>query len=185
MRKASHILFLVVVGLYNAATAGQIDQVTVSRDGKSIVSVADFVVDAPRNEVVKAFSSFAELEKLNPAILESRSEPESDGRQLVTTRLRDCVAMFCRTVTLVERVEVDADGTIRAEIAPDSGDFKSGSTVWTFVAAGDQTRVSYRSTVEPDFWLPPLLGPRAMRRALKRQITASSENVERHLVDAR
>lgn len=180
MRAASHSLLLLLACLSGVATAGQIDQVTVNRDGRSIVSEADFVIDAPRKAVIEAFSTFAELEKLNPAILESHSEPADDGKQLVTTRLRDCVAMFCRTVTLVERVEVTADGTIRADIAPDRGDFKSGHTVWTFIAAGEQTKVSYRSTVEPDFWLPPLLGPRAMRRALKRQITASAENLERH-----
>lgn len=166
---------LLLSGLGLAAPA---QDVSVSRKGQFIVSKADFVVDLPRREVIEAFSSFAELPRLNPAVVESTSEPGADGRSLVTTRLRDCVAMFCKTVTLVERVSVDRDGTIRAEVEPERGDFESGNTVWSFEADGASTRVSYRSQVRPGFWLPPLVGQRAMRAALRRQIAASVENLE-------
>ena len=173
-----HRALLFFVCSITTADAARVHDISVSREEGSIVSTADFVVNVPRADVIKAFSSFSKLSRLNPAIIESRSRPDDNGRDLVTTRLRDCVAMICRTLTLVELVTVDADGTIRAEIAPEGGDFKSGSTVWTFEADGERTRVSYRSTVEPDFWLPPVLGQRAMRSALARQIAASAENLE-------
>lgn len=161
-----------------AAGAASVQEITVARDGQFIVSEANFTVDVPRREVVAAFSSFAELARLNPAILDSHAVAEGHNRSLVTTRLRDCVAMFCRTVTLAERVEVLADGTIRSEIVPEVGDFTAGHAAWTFEAEGQQTRVTYRSNVKPDFWLPPLLGKRAMRTTLRRQIEASIETLE-------
>lgn len=177
MRTGYRALLLFICSLATA-DAARVHDISVSRQEGSIVSTADFVVNMPRADVIKAFSSFSELSRLNPAIIESHSKPDDDGRDRVTTRLRDCVAMFCRTLTLVELVAVDANGTIRTEIAPEGGDFKSGSTVWTFEADGERTRVSYRSTVKPDFWLPPVLGQRAMRSALTRQIAASVENLE-------
>ena len=174
---------LVFVLMVSAASAANLHGIEVSRQGGSIVSTADFVVALPRADVIDAFSSFSELARINPAIVESQSRPASDGRDEVTTRLRDCVAMFCRTLTLVELVSIDADGTIRAEIAPEGGDFRGGSSVWTFTADGERTRVSYRSTVKPGFWLPPVLGERAMRKALARQIAASVENIEERYGD--
>ena len=50
---------------------------------------------------------------------------------------------------------------------------------WPFVARGSQTVVSYQSRMQPDFWLPPLLGRQAMQSALKRQVAASIETLER------
>ena len=170
---------LLFVGTLTTADAARVQEISVSRQDGSIVSTADFVVNVPRADVIEAFSSFSELNRLNPAIIDSHSKPNEDGRDRVTTRLRDCVAMICRTLTLVELVTIDANGTIRTEIASDGGDFSGGSTVWTFEARGELTYVSYRSTVKPNFWLPPVLGHRAMRSALARQISASAENLEK------
>ena len=174
---------LLFVGTLAVADAASVHEITVSRQDGSIVSAADFVIDVPRADVIAAFSAFSELSRLNPAIIESRSQRDVGGRDKVTTRLRDCVAMFCRTLTLVELVTVAADGTIRAEVAPEGGDFTSGSTVWTFEADGERTHVSYRSKVKPDFWLPPVVGQRAMRSALARQIAASVANLEQRYRD--
>ena len=132
MRGAHIYLFILLGSLAAAAAAAPLQEISVTRDGQFIVSEANFMIDVPRQDVVAAFSSFSQLQRLNPAILESRVEPAADGRSLVTTRLRDCVAMFCRTVTLAEHVEVIGDGTIRSEIAPDQGDFVAGHAVWTF-----------------------------------------------------
>ena len=93
--------------------------------------------------------------------------------------------MFCKSVTLVERVRVLASGDIRSEVVAAGSDFRQGSSSWTFVARGTQTVVSYRSRMQPSFWLPPLLGRQAMQSALKRQVAASIETLERrHMIGA-
>lgn len=177
MRKRSQLLLLLSC-LSAAASAAKVDEVTVRKDGRTIHSNAEFVVNAPRTQVVEAFSAFGDLAKLNPAIIESSAEPLPGGGQRVATTLRDCVAMFCRTVMLVEHVSIDPDGTIRATVAPDEGDFRRGTAVWSFEAHGSATRISYRGQLEPDFWLPPILGRKALQSVLERQITASIEALE-------
>ena len=174
-----HSTLVLLTGLLAAAAgAASIDQVKVRKDGRTILSQAEFVVDAPRSAVVTAFSSFEDLAKLNPAIIESSAEPLPDGAQRVAMTLRDCVAMFCRTVTLVEDVSIDPDGTIRSTVAPNEGDFRRGDAVWRFEAQGSVTRISYRGELEPDFWLPPIFGRKAMQSVLQRQISASIEALE-------
>lgn len=177
MRKRSRLLLL--LGCLSAvAGAANIDQLSVRKDGRTILSNAEFVVNAPRAQVVEAFSAFEDLAKLNPAIVASSAEPLPGGGQRVATTLKDCVAMFCRTVVLVEHVSIDPDGTIRATVAPNEGDFRRGAAVWAFEAHGSATRISYRGQLEPDFWLPPILGRKALKSVLERQISASIEALE-------
>ena len=154
-------------------------EVQVSRSGGSLLANAEFVVDAPRPEVVRAFTAFDRLADLNPAIVASHAEVLDSGQVRVTTRLSDCVLLFCKSVTLVERVSILASGDMRSEIEAAGSDFRQGASSWTFVARGSQTVVSYQSRMQPDFWLPPLLGRQAMQSALKRQVAASIETLER------
>ncbi len=174
------ILSTVIVLLCQAPVyAASEPEVRVSRSGGSLLANAEFVVDAPRAEVVRAFTAFDRLAELNPSIVASRAERLDDGEVRVTTELGDCVLMFCKSVTLVERVSVLASGNIRSEVEAAGSDFRRGSSSWTFVARGAQTVVSYQSSMQPDFWLPPLLGRQAMQSALKRQVAASIETLER------
>ena len=176
-----HIRNLLILAGFGLATSGEaatVNEVTLTRDGKTLVAEADFIVDVSRDEVVRAFTSFDQLEKINPAILSSHAESTGHNRFKVTTRMSDCVALFCRSLTLVELVSIDGDGNIVAEIDPSGSDFKAGRTEWTFESLGSQTRVTYKSAMRPDFWMPPLVGPRAMRKALRRQIAASVQNLE-------
>ena len=174
------VMALFVEAAAGATTIGEaVHDIDVDRQGKSIVAKAEFVVDVPRADVVRAFTSFDRLSELNPAIVSSSAKTTHDGRVEVTTQLRDCVAFFCRSVTLVEKVSIAANGNMTAEIEPANSDFKRGSTAWTFEAEGSRTRVSYRSSMQPDFWMPAPIGKHVMRKALSRQIAASIQNLEK------
>lgn len=164
--------------LLTGANAATIHSVTVSKHGRSYIAEAEFIVDVQRDDVTRAFSEFDQLAELNPAIVSSHSEATADGRVQVTTRLRDCIAFFCKTVTLIERVHIDSEGNMYSEIEPENSDFIGGNATWTFEADGPQTRVTYRSEMQPGFWVPPLLGRRSMRGALKQQIETSVANLE-------
>jgi len=174
------ILSTVIVLLCQAPVyaAGE-PQIRVTRSGGSLLANAQFVVDAPRADVVRAFTAFDQLAELNPSIVASRAEVLGGGDVRVTTEISDCVLMFCKSVTLVERVSILASGNLRSEVEAAGSDFRQGSSSWTFVARGTQTVVSYQSSMQPDFWLPPVLGRQAMQSALKRQVAASIETLER------
>lgn len=179
------MLMLTGFALATHGSAAVVNDVTVTRDGKMLVAEADFVVAADRDDVVRAFTSFDRLQRINPAIVHSRAEAAGDGRIRVTTRVNDCVALFCRSLTLVELVSVDDDGNIVADIDPSGSDFKAGRTEWRFESLGPGTRVTYRSAMRPDFWMPPLVGRHAMQKALARQIAASAANLESGPADER
>ncbi len=92
--------------------------------------------------------------------------PDSDGTPLVYTRVEGCLLLFCRSMRRVERLEVVKPRFIRATAVPERSDFKYSLAEWTLEPEGDGTRVVYHMEMEPDFWLPPFVGPWFLKRTL-------------------
>lgn len=178
MRYSACNATLLLVFLSSTAWPVQIDQVSVVKKGKNFLTEAVFMVEAPRERVVRAMTDFDQLSELNPAIVSSKAEVQSSGGTRVTTKMRDCVSFFCRSVALVEDVHFDEAGSLRSEVVPRLSDFASGHAVWRFEAVGTRTRVHFRSQVRPKFWMPPLLGSSAFRHLLRRQIGVAADSIE-------
>ena len=173
------VLAISFVMVWSTAAAGaEIETLNVAKRGGFVVAEARFVIDAPLATVLDAFTAFDRLAELNPAVVRSKSQMMPNGQTRVSTQVRDCVALFCRTFALVEDVQFDSDNGVFAEIVPELSDFHRGQTRWQFYDLGDTTRVQYLSKITPNFWLPPLLGKRAIHRTLIRQIRATAQNLE-------
>ncbi len=172
------VLTFLLLNSSASVLAASIDQVYVTKDQQSFVAVADFTIDLPRGEVVKAFGAVDRFAELNPAVQSSSAEIQADGVIRVSSVINDCVVLFCRSFAMVEDFRFDGQYGMQTTIVPELSDFSYGTATWHFTDLGQQTRVSYRSQVTPDFWLPPLLGVRAIRKSLIRQIRATSDILE-------
>jgi len=89
------------------------------------------------------------------------------------------VLFFCVTMRRVERMEVDAPSSIRTDTLPEQSDFKHSISEWTLEPEADGTNMIYRLTMEPDFWIPPLIGPWALKQRLERGGTSAVNRIER------
>jgi hypothetical protein len=49
---------------------------------------------------------------------------------------------------------------------------------WSFTPDGEGTRVTYFMEMEPDFWLPPFVGPWFLKRTLLRGAPAAIDQIE-------
>ena len=92
--------------------------------------------------------------------------PDIDGTPLVYTRVEGCLLRFCRSMSRVERLEVVTPQFIRSRAVPERSDFKYSLSEWSFVPEDGGTRVRYFMEMEPDFWLPPFVGPWFLKRTL-------------------
>jgi hypothetical protein len=61
---------------------------------------------------------------------------------------------------------------------PERSDFKYSLSEWAFVPEGTGTRVTYRMEMEPDFWLPPFVGPWFLKRTLLRGAPGAIDQIE-------
>ena len=176
-------LAMVIAVLWGAAPtrAAQVNTIEVVDDDKSFRIVFDGVVDAPVLRVRAVLSDYARLGNLNPIIkvLSVESAPAGPGKRVRST-IETCIWFFCRHLVQVEDVTEPDPGTIAARIVPGAGDFESGSSIWRITGEGDGTRLHYEATRVAAFWIPPLLGPWAIRRSMREQFEASIVALERY-----
>jgi len=164
----------------SAAMAAQVESITVTRGDGGLTIAFDAVVDAPARRVYELLSDYAQFARMNPAIISMSVAPAPTGRgERVRSVLKSCVWFFCRQVVQVEDVTEPDARTIVAHIVPGLGDFESGTGLWRVIDVGDRTRLHYEATRVAGFWIPPLIGPWAIKRTLREQLESSVMTLER------
>lgn len=167
------------------AAAFEIQSVDVRHDDGDRYHVAMRVtLDAPASDTYAVFADPARLREVNAAIREVQVLEEL-GPQLrrVRTRVRACVAFFCRQLQQVQdmRYQPSNDGgRIEAQVLPDRSDFRYGQASWTFSPCPTQrTCLAFDAELEPAFWVPPFLGPWLIQRKLRDEAIETSRGLER------
>jgi len=97
----------------------------------------------------------------------------------VLTETRGCVFFFCRKITLTQDVTI-IGGVIRADIVPEKSDFRSGYLRWSVTPTETNgSHIEFDAIVEPDSFLPPLIGKFFIFKNLRQQILLTAENLEK------
>ena len=155
--------------------------VDVSRQHDRYRVVADTHLDASPEAVYKVLMDFDgdRYRRISDIYKESSYlPPDLDGTPLVYTRVEGCLLRFCRSMRRVERLEVVTPQFIRSRTVPERSDFKYSLSEWGFIAEGTGTRVTYRMEMEPNFWLPPFVGPWFLKRTLLRGAPEAIDQIE-------
>ncbi|MEQ8799066.1 MAG: SRPBCC family protein [Salinisphaeraceae bacterium] len=153
--------------------------IDVAREGDTFRARAVFLLDAPVAAVYAVITDFAALDRISPHILESRCLDDGGPGTLVRVVTRSCLAFFCRDVTTVERLHEQPPHTIESDVLPERSDLASGHTRWHLSRVQDQTQLAWTTEFVPGFWVPPLLGTAAVRRALSRQLADGAAGINR------
>jgi hypothetical protein len=95
-------------------------------------------------------------------------DPAPDGTPIVYTRMEGCLLFYCKSMTRVERLEIAMPSHIRTVTLPERSDFKRSISDWFIERDGSVTRVIYTLEMEPNFWIPPVIGPLYLKRTLRR-----------------
>lgn len=170
---------LAVLGT-GACVAAQIDAITVTHRNDGFKIVFDGVVDAPAQQVYEVLADYARLGKLNPVITAISVDSAPNGRgERVRSVIKACVWFFCTQIVQVEDVTEPDRNTIVAHIVPGAGDFESGWCFWRVTDKGPRTRLHYEATRVAAFWIPPLIGPWAIKRTVREQFESGIVVLER------
>jgi len=160
--------------------AGEILDSSVVRDGAVYRLSIIARVEAPLAVVYQSITDFNNLAAINPSIEESRVlELQGDGRQRVRSVIRVCVLVFCKRVEQVQDVTLVDHRTVVATMVPGAGDFRAGLARWELTAAGTGTDLHFTEVFEPDFWVPPLIGPWLIEKKLVREVAETAMYIER------
>lgn len=138
------------------------------------------VLDAPPDAIHDILTDYVHIYRLNPAITESEILPAPDESVVrVRTLINDCVLIFCKNIVRVEDIRELGPGELYAQIVPQLSNIKSGAAIWQLQAEGNATRLTYNLTLEPGFFIPPLIGTYFIKNKLREQILTSLAHIER------
>lgn len=146
-------------------------------------------VQAHPDAVRALMTDYARLSRLSDVVTAAEVVQRfADGRQRLRLRLHACVWIFCKDLRKLEDVATLANGDIVTTALPAESDFLHAVERWR-IADGSSpgnrdgnsggTRIDYESEMSPNFFVPPLIGPALIKRALRRELTRSLETLER------
>lgn len=174
---AAVVLGAAAASLVSAATIRDLD---VSRDDGRYELQADTWLDAPAHAIFDVLVDYDRFDRISSVYKESGFlEPDEQGRPIVYTRMEGCLLFFCKSMRRVERLEAREPSYIRTVTLPEQSDFRYATSEWTLEPEGDGTRLTYRLVIEPDFWVPPVVGPWLLKRELGKGGERAVNRIER------
>ena len=176
MRVAAGIAALALLVVAGPAVAAVIETMQVERDDGRYSIAASMRLSVAQQQAFRAASDYERLPEFNPSIIASQRLP---GERLRST-IRLCVALFCKRIEQVMHYQQTPPDSIAMQVVPGAGDIKAGRADWRFSAEGENTtRMVFDAEIEPDFWVPPLIGPYLIARELRHQARVTAESIER------
>jgi len=160
----------------SAAHAAVVDSVEVDRqEGRYSVEMK-VRLNVSRETAFDIMSDVDALPRINHHVI--RAERRADGSLYSVVEM--CVAFFCGRVEQLQTVHTDPPMRLRMRIIPERSDFRYGRAEWRFHADGpDKCRLHFYAEMEPDFWIPPLIGPWLVQRKMQEQAVITSNGIER------
>ncbi|HHH45123.1 MAG TPA: hypothetical protein ENK49_13380 [Gammaproteobacteria bacterium] len=150
-----------------AVHAGQVHVASVSHQSGSYLVEVDTLVQVNEHRARALLTDYSHLERVNPAIEVSEILlTRGPGDYRVRTVTHACIWFYCRRLRQVQDVIESQDGTVTALVVPELSDFRYGYARLNLWQEADGTRILIRAEVEPDFWIPPLIGPWLIKRKL-------------------
>jgi len=179
LARAAALFGSVIIAAWSARAA-TLDSVVVTYEDGRYELVADAYMDAPREAIFLVLTDYDGFGRISSAYKEfGFLDPTPEGTPVVFTRMAGCVLVFCVSMRRVERLEAQAPGFIRTVILPEQSDFRYGLAEWWLEPEGTGTRVTYHMAMEPDFWVPPIVGPWMLQHRLQRGGAAAVQRIER------
>lgn len=162
------------------AWSAEISEVDVHHDGGRYFLSLEAYLEAPPSAVFEVITDYENIYGLHRRIRESRIIRRIDPRTVeVFTLVKGCVAaVFCKSVRRVERIVETPPTELLATVIPAQSDLASGSVRWRLEPSGAGTLLRYDSDMEPDFWVPGLLGDGLLKMSIRRTTQEMIREVE-------
>lgn len=160
--------------------AGELEQLSVSRDAARYRVEMVAQLDTTAEQAWQVLSKLDSLAVLNDAIeslsVEESPHPDAVGR--VVSQIRLCAMFFCRTLNQTQDMYIQGQ-QLSAVVVPTLSDFKFGKGDWEISDRGGNALLTFSAELEPDFWIPPLIGPWVIRRKLAQEAQVTMINLEK------
>lgn len=162
------------------AQAGEVRYADVKYQDGIYKLVLDVDLDADRDTVYAIVTDYQKLHRISDALVEttllSEDKTGKKRRRLVA---KTCILFFCFTAKMTEDVEEINNEIVLTTIVPELSDFSYGKTEWRVTSLGQgRSRIHFDCQQNPDFWIPPVIGPLFMKRKMLSEARQTIERIE-------
>lgn len=168
-------LFGPIVAACAAADLPRQTSVNVSRNGDIFEIRAQSRIAASRDAAWAVLTDYDGYTKFVPGMTSSRHLSEQPLR-IEQSGVFGILFLRKRVYSTLD-VQEDPPSAIRFRAV--DGNLRTLETEVRIVEDGDKIVLLYRSTIEPDFWVPPLIGRSIVRSGIRGKLNAVAEEIER------
>ena len=174
---ARHGVFAVIFGLLSyGAAAATVEAVTVDHDAGRYTIAMQVRVAVSAGAAYRVMTDFSALPQINDNVV--LAEPLPNNR--LHTVVQMCIAFFCRKIEQMQSVVTRAPDVLSMQVLPEQSDFRYGQAQWRFKSVNAHSSdLFFSAQLEPNFWIPPLIGPWLVQRKLQEQALITSTGIER------
>jgi len=160
-------------------TAGELEELSVTEAGGEYRLRIVSVLDAPMDYVYNVITDYKHAYRINPSIteIEILSSNRSDVVR-VRSRSEHWVGPFRFEIDWVGDFVETKHGHIKVKIIPEFSSFESGSAIWEIRPQGERTWVLHESSLNPKFFIPPIIGDYIIKRRLVGESITTFSRIE-------
>ncbi|HJV86449.1 MAG TPA: SRPBCC family protein [Noviherbaspirillum sp.] len=160
----------------------QADAHRIQQNGEAMFAVeASAFVRASPQRAWQVLTDYERLPLFVPDLESSKLISRSHNEAIIEQHSRSGFVFF--TLPVHMKLRIVEQPMARIDVTLLSGDLKHYAAHWDLEPATqdgmDGTRIHFSSTLEPNFFLPPLLGTAAVRSNVRKMVDAVSREIER------
>jgi hypothetical protein len=151
-----------------AAGPADLRTITVELEDKQYHMRSEAWFDASQEELYRVLTDYKLFKKFTTAFSESENvAADEHGRPQFHTVMRGCVLWWCKSLVRDGYLLLTPTTLVVAVTDPEISNFKFSLESWRLKEDGDGTLMIYNFNMEPDFFVPPIIGPYMIKRALR------------------
>lgn len=158
-------------------------QINFDRVGDIIKIDGHLILPYPAKLIFEVLTDYEHMHEYVPDMTSSRIMNKEESKIRVEQKGKSGIGPFKFKFEVVRDVDLTPLTEIKSTLV--SGNFKSIRTSTKITPEGDNTKLDYVADMEPGFWVPPLLGPAIMKRQVRRQFEAFTDELKKrkHVVN--
>lgn len=134
---------------------------------------ADFVT------VRNIITDYDNIMTLNDSIKVNNYLFRTGSTHYVHIESEGCVLIFCKRVIQYLTIKEQGNSYIMVNTDPEKSSLSFGSDLFELVDEGETTRLIYSQDMQPDFWIPPLIGSWLIESRLLEEALKTAQGIER------
>ncbi len=178
--------FLIIIFLFfslNAKAANITFSSAKYKNDRFIIKVIG-VVSAKPAQVFAVLTDYKNIPKISPKIIESKIIKTDGDTTIVKTVAKGCVWFFCKEIINTQTTTSIPEKRIQSITINAQSNLKFGQMVWNIKEVNLGTQIDYYAEIEPDFFVPPLIGSYFIKNSMLEEAKYFIDSVEK-LVDQR